>query len=371
MLTANHPVTSREYKLMLNVDRFRNRQTGCEEFLTMLESLVKKVQGKIAEKQTKEEQRRTSYLDTRDLALYQNGFAVRVREEANGNNKVELNLKYGGADRYLAAAQDVSSPKSDKKKFEEDILPPFVSKFSRSTTIESNTVPTVATVGQLLTLFPGLKPVLGDKNTPIKTVNGFKASEIVRKLCKIDFGEKPLVKASLSFWYFEGHEAEYPIVGEFSFDYDATNGNNSIELYASKVVERANRLFKALQKQEGWLSFATTTKTDFALNLLWSIERGTTKSRLLARFCGSTIPLLPRRQLPQEGEVAGQSADTAFQQLAENGRDIGGAFDIHGGAEAKFPIIGVHLKIANRKVIIEVVNPNQGGGTMFFGHEGG
>jgi uncharacterized protein YjbK len=273
MLTANRPVTSREYKLMLNVDRFRNRQNGCEEFFKLLESLVKKVGGAIDEKQTKEEKRQTSYLDTRDLALYQNGFAVRVREEGNGNNKVELNLKYRGADRYLAAAQDVSSPTPDKEKFEEDILPPFVSKFSRSTSVESKTVPPIATVGHLLTFFPGLQPVLGDKDKPIKTVNGFKASEIVRKLCKIDFGGKPLVKASLSFWYFEGHEAEYPLVAEFSFDYDATNSdgtqnNDTIELYASEVVERANRLFKALQKQEGWRSFTTTTKTDFALDLL-------------------------------------------------------------------------------------------------------
>lgn len=273
MLTANRPVTSREYKLMLNVDRFRNRQSGCEEFFTLLESLVKKVGGKIDEKQQEEEERRTSYLDTRDLALHQNGFAVRVREEANGKNKVELNLKYRGADRYLAAAQNVSSPTPDndkKEKFEEDILPPFVSKFSHSTTIESKSVPPIATVAHLLTFFPGLHPILGDKGTPVETVNDFQASEIVRKLCKIDFGAKPLVKASLSFWYFDGHEAEYPLVVEFSFDYDATNNNgaqNTIELYPFEVVEGANRLFKALQKQEGWRSF-TTTKTDFALDLL-------------------------------------------------------------------------------------------------------
>jgi hypothetical protein len=31
------------------------------------------------------------------------------------------------------------------------------------------------------------------------------------------------------------------------------------------VVEGANRLFNALQKQEGWISFGTTTKTAFAL----------------------------------------------------------------------------------------------------------
>lgn len=276
MLTANRRVTSREYKLMLNVDRFRNRQSGCEEFFTLLESLVKKVGGVISQKQNEEEKRRTSYLDTRDLALHQNGFAVRVREEANGKNKVELNLKYRGADRYLAAAQDVSSPTPDKdkkEKFEEDILPPFVSKFSRSTTLESKTVPPIATVAHLLTFFPGLQPILGDEGTPIETVNDFQASEIVCKLCKIDFGAKPLVKASLSFWYFDGHEAEYPLVVEFSFDYDATNNNgvlngNTIELYPFEVVEGANRLFKALQKQEGWRSFTTTTKTDFALDLL-------------------------------------------------------------------------------------------------------
>jgi hypothetical protein len=36
-------------------------------------------------------------------------------------------------------------------------------------------------------------------------------------------------------------------------------------MYPPQVVEGANGLFHALQKQEGWLSFNTTTKTAFAL----------------------------------------------------------------------------------------------------------
>jgi hypothetical protein len=31
---------------------------------------------------------------------------------------------------------------------------------------------------------------------------------------------EPKIKASLSFWYVTGEEDEWPLVGEFSFDYD-------------------------------------------------------------------------------------------------------------------------------------------------------
>ena len=42
MSTANLPVTSREYKLMLNVDRFSNRTEGAEAFFRLIEFLIKK-----------------------------------------------------------------------------------------------------------------------------------------------------------------------------------------------------------------------------------------------------------------------------------------------------------------------------------------
>jgi hypothetical protein len=271
---SNHPVTSREYKLMLNMDRFKDREQASQEFLSLLDFLVEKEGGSVVEEQNdeernEEEKRQTSYLDTPERALRQQGFALRLREEDdNDEEEFQINLKYRASDRYISAAQDVSSPQEGKTKFEEDILPPFVSKFSHSTSIETDTDPELDTMNKVMALFPGLKELNIDENTPVETVNDFKVLEVDRKLCTLTFGEEPIIKASLSFWYLTGENDEWPLVGEFSFDYDVLDSEaerEKLETYPRQVVEGANRLFNALQKQEGWLSFSTTTKTAFAL----------------------------------------------------------------------------------------------------------
>lgn len=256
---------SREYKLILNSDRFKDRDKGAEGFLSMIDFLIGKQDGSIVEKQDKEERRHTSYLDTPHFALRQNGFSLRLREEADG---FQINLKYRGSDRYISAAQDVSSSQPGKIKFEEDILPPFVSRFSHSNSVESDTKPHFETMKDVTSLFPGIARLGIDEDTPVKTANDFRALEVVRKLCKFQFEKTETIKASLSFWYLV-IDTDWPLIGEFSFDYDATeNDESDLEEYSLKVVEGAKGLFSALQNQTGWLDFTTTTKTAFALEVL-------------------------------------------------------------------------------------------------------
>ena len=264
---SNRPVTSREYKLMLNMDRFKDREQASQEFLSLLSFLVRKEGGRVVEEQNEEERRQTSYLDTPEGALHQQGFALRLREEDDGEEGFQINLKYRASDRYISAAQDLSTPQEGKTKFEEDILPPFISKFSHSISIETDTAPELGTMNKVMDLFPGLRELDIDENTPVETVNDFKVLEVDRKLCKLKFDDAPIIKASLSFWYLTEEEDEWPLVGEFSFDYDIPDSGadeDKLETYPLQVVEGANRLFNALQKQEGWLSFSTTTKTAFA-----------------------------------------------------------------------------------------------------------
>lgn len=265
MKISNLPVTSREYKLMLNSDRFRDRSKGAEEFLNLIDFLIRKQGGSIVEKQNKEESRHTSYLDTPQFALRQSGFALRLREEAKG---FQINLKYRGADRYISAAQDLSASQKGKIKFEEDILPPFVSKFSHSNSVETAVMPHFETIKDVTSLFPGIAGLGIDHDTPVETANDFRALEVVRKLCKFQFGTTEIIKASLSFWYLVDDTA-WPLVGEFSFDYDAAeNEESDLEKYSLEVVEGAKGFFSALQNQTGWLDFTTTTKTAFALEVL-------------------------------------------------------------------------------------------------------
>ena len=74
----------------------------------------------------------------------------------------------------------------------------------------------------------------------METVNDFKVLEVDCKLCKLEFDEEPKIKASLSFWYLTGEEDEWPLVGEFSFDYDVLDSEadrEKLEVYPHRVVE--------------------------------------------------------------------------------------------------------------------------------------
>ena len=250
---------------MLNSDRFRDRNNGAEGFLNLIDFVIRQHGGGIVEKQDKEKRRHTSYLDTPHFALRQSGFSLRLREEADG---FQINLKYRGADRYISAAQDLSGSQKGKIKFEEDILPPFVSKFSHSNSIETDKMPHFETIKDVTSLFPGIKGLGIDEDTPIKTANGFKAIEVVRNLCKFQFEKTEIIKASLSFWYLVD-DTDWPLVGEFSFDYEAAeNDESGLEQYPLQLVQGAKDLFTAVQNQTGWLDFNTTTKTAFALEVL-------------------------------------------------------------------------------------------------------
>jgi hypothetical protein len=260
---------------MLNVDRFRDRGLASQEFFELVNFLVGKEGGEVEVETDTEEQneesRRTSYLDTSALALHQQGFALRLREEGDDTEGFQLNLKYRYPDRYVSAAQDVSSPQADKTKFEEDILPPFTSKFSHSTSIEVDTLPELGSMKKVMDLFPGLKDLGIDGDAAVKTVNDFEALEVVRKLCTFEFGGPPTIKASLSFWYLPAGVKGWPLVGEFSFDYDAPDdgaNGEALESYPSEVARKAGRFFKALQSQEGWFDLDGTTKTAFVFEVL-------------------------------------------------------------------------------------------------------
>jgi uncharacterized protein YjbK len=151
MSGSNLPITSREYKLMLNVERFKDRNEGSEMFL-----------------------------DTEELTLHRRGFALRLREETKTSAEFQINFKYRASDRYISAAQDVSSTQQAATKFEEDILPPFVSKFSHSTSIKTGTLPDLSSVTRVASLFPAVTNLDLQGDPSVETIKDFRAAEVVR-----------------------------------------------------------------------------------------------------------------------------------------------------------------------------------------------
>ena len=258
-------ITSREYKLILNSSRFKQREEGSKQFWDLVEFLVKSNHGEIEARKSSEiwatEKRTTWYLDTPTLSLSGKGFSLRVREE---KGEYKITLKYRSSDQGLSAVQDVSSTSKDSKpKFEEDIVPPSDSKFSRSNFIEFSSLPKLETMLDVIAIFPSLGKLSIPNSTAIKRVNDFTANEVCLKTPKrIKFNQNsPEVKACFSFWYLLGNDDEYPLISEFSFDYDMPDTiSNDFE----EVIKAAHLFFANLQKIPDWLSSSSSTKTGFA-----------------------------------------------------------------------------------------------------------
>ena len=270
-MPKNRAVTSREYKLILSVDRFEDRQKGARVFGGLVEFLANRQKVEI-ENQDREKQRLTWYLDTPGLALRRHGYVLRVRKKKE-KDEYNVTLKYRHSDRYLSACRDLSSSIKGDPKFEEDILPPFRSKFSHSTKVKMDTAPALKTMGDVRQLYPGLDldEIEARADSPVRPVKGFTANEVARDLCKIRFdGKDPVVKAGLSFWYLGSGKDEIPLVAEFSFDYDVKDpdATDELEQFPAHVVQSCNRLFETLQHQTAWTNPNFTTKTSYAYSAL-------------------------------------------------------------------------------------------------------
>ena len=251
-------IISREYKLILNSERFSVRERGMAALRDVVCRIAEEL-GAITERQQDEERRRTHYLDTADFHLRRSGFVLRVRFEET-NPEFKVSLKHRTPDRYLGASKDLRlSSGQDDPKFEEDILPPFRSVFSQSNSKRSDKEPIIGTVKNLVDMFPGLKSLALPDDSRLQTVNQFEPAEVFVKLCKLKFGDGPKIKCGLSFWYHSTGDV-WPLISELAYDYKADSGDN----FPLPTVEGANSLFASLQGQSGWCKPDETTKTRFA-----------------------------------------------------------------------------------------------------------
>jgi len=253
-------ISSREYKLILNSGRFRDRTDGSSAFQDLVGFLSEKLGGEI-KRQDKEERRRTTYLDTEDFRLRVADYSLRLRHEEDEDD-FKLSLKFRSPDLILAeeASVETSDDKRAEMKFEEDLLPPYHNVFSRSSAIRFKKEPDLSTLADAVDIFPVLKKLGLSKKTKLKRVNDFTAVEVFRKLCKVDFKKAKPIKMSLSFWYASG-AGDWPLIAECAFDFD---WDDETERFDLDQVRRANELFQLLQKQPGWFDVQATTKTRYA-----------------------------------------------------------------------------------------------------------
>ena len=142
---SNRPLTSREFKTILDRNRFMDKKKGIQEFSAIIKGLVEKQNGRFMD-DIKEKERATWYLDTGAYELYcNNNFLLRIRKEKN-SEEYDFTLKCRHPDRYVSASYDsASSAERIDIKFEEDIVIPFISKFSLSASIKGKQIPHFST----------------------------------------------------------------------------------------------------------------------------------------------------------------------------------------------------------------------------------
>jgi hypothetical protein len=268
-------VTSREYKLMLHTGRFQDRKQGIKAFWDVVKYVVNntrdahevKIKTQDLEKPFKE--RLTWYMDTTPGKDFNTaGWVLRMREEEeeSGKKKFKTTLKFRSPDHFISASKDLSASVSVEKglpKFEEDVVPAFSSKFSHSTSVETEKGDLFKNVSDVAGLFPGIMELELAGDIKIQKVNDFTASEVVYRVGNFKVGngdDKIKVKCCFSFWYLTGKEDMYPLAVEFSFDYDRAEEKD----FPLHVCEAAKYIFSTLQKQCGWVDLGGTTKTAFA-----------------------------------------------------------------------------------------------------------
>jgi hypothetical protein len=275
---ASSEITSREYKLLLSTTRFRDRNSVADEWLELVQRAIGRVGGtllsqrELEAEQAKargetpdawpdkqpdawiEKKRNTSFLDTRDASFRNQGWILRLRRKSK---RTDVTVKFRCPDRLLSALRDASSPLGGEHKFEEDVVPPFSSQYSRSNTLEDQKDDALpATVDQAAALFPALGTLGIIAQTPLETVGGLVVNEVARRVGGFRIGDGPILEMSHTFWYVGNTENHYPMVAEFSFEFAADDG-----VFPPPTVEGASKVYHELQQQAGWLDVAGTTKS--------------------------------------------------------------------------------------------------------------
>ena len=290
MAHSARPLTSREFKIMLQTKHFTDRLKGVKEISSLIKRMVEEQGGKFkAPDKYKEEERTTWFLDTKEYDLYRDKkFLLRIRKEKE-SGIYDITLKCRHSDRYVCALYDLSVAEDIENKFENDFKTKFeedivttkmtdatttsISKFSLSASFEGKEKPDFGKIKDLVSFFPDLELEGIDYNERLTPVNNFKATEISSKIGTITFsGDDTEIEPELNLWYSADKEDKILIV-EFTFKCKASKQDNDkekdkgvlLEKYPKKLVLGASQFYESLQKDENIVDLDTTkTKTDYA-----------------------------------------------------------------------------------------------------------
>ena len=254
-------LVSCEYKVMLDHRMFDDAKSVLAMFEAELVVLCKTLpKVKLRGKFKLAEKREIVFLDTIDQLIADNRLILRQRIERVKRRRVEYTLKCRSPDRHFAVGADVRAGRelAAKIKLEEDVGPPFVSRFSLSSTVEGKRrMP--RNLREAARYFPVLKRLERDgRRCPLKLklapVNGVRAFERVFAGMKLKL---PKTNAEVAVILWSNGRRGRPLVAEFSFRYPVDEGSNSRE-----TALAAMRVFESLQQLD-WCLPDARTKTRY------------------------------------------------------------------------------------------------------------
>jgi len=278
MAHRNRPVVAREYKLILNNLAFEEKEDGIEKFVNLVKIRLLGSRDPEGEahfiSSRDDKKRRVWYLDTSDFKIKNSSFLLRIRKE--NDKEYVTSLKCRNPDRYIASSYDLSTDNQKvKSKFEEDIIAPFASNFSLSATFETEDEPRIVSIGDLVSIFPGLSELNVNEDETLHKVNNFEAREFSCQIGSIEFGnEGSVAETSLEFWYLPGEvKKQPPLIVEFTFDYNAKEREfkdklekgSLLEEFPTSQVVTANMFYRSMQEIKEFKGPENAkTKTQFA-----------------------------------------------------------------------------------------------------------
>ncbi|MDX0985781.1 hypothetical protein GOL22_27145 [Sinorhizobium medicae] len=292
-----HELDAREYKLLLNPDRFKEEspETVVDTFWeNHLKRLIDAQLGLRNGEEPRHERRFSErkervvrFWDTPDYTLTRADLALRERlsndQEGNADARPEITLKLRMADLFVVAAAELPGSRDDfSTTFEEDIAPLEVddpepgkrsvvvptrrsirSRFARSTT-QTADWNTRRTLGGLRELFPTTFELIEAswvQCSPLtELVSGPTIRELAFKGARVKLGAGIVGKFTLTLWYF-GAQQQRPTVAEISFKCATVDGD-----MPGAAARRALALFIAMQTElGGWVNSDHSSKTALAL----------------------------------------------------------------------------------------------------------
>jgi len=258
-------VVSREYKVMLQTDRFtggaeRLLARAKEFFADLAAAATPLTLGTHGEFEAGK-QRRIRFWDTKSQHLNELGYICRQREKMT-NAEREITLKFRHRDRHVSQDRDMGAVAgvAAKTKFEEDIKKPFVSLYSFSTTADVGDERPFPRLGDVGRVFPDLRDKIraDDVDQAMVAVNDFVVREQVFEGPFVTLDRAPAgdAECAMIVWYRIDGNPENPVAVEFSYRY-----GDKDEAYGGAMAARAFDVFTALQDLEHWVNPTDLTKT--------------------------------------------------------------------------------------------------------------